>query len=299
MSRPCPLCAESESTTWLTKASLRLVRCVRCGMIFANPLPEESGEAYYERLGEPYYLAPDKLASDYSPVRFERELALVRRFCEGGDLLDVGCSTGAFLHELQRRHGTAYRSTGVEISRPALEHARRQGLEVIEDSLLEHDFEGRRFDLITFWAVLEHLPDPDAFVRRAADLLRPGGHCVALVPNLESMAVRMLGKRYRYILPQHLNYFSATTLRRLLSNAHLSPIAAGGSHFNPVVLLQDWRRNGDDFVKDGERAALLGRTTRLKESTWLAPLRWMLMRIENLLAAAGFADNIWVVARKS
>ncbi len=300
--RPCPLCGHSppspSPSPWLRKQTLRLARCPACRLVYADPLPVESAPEHYDQLGRPYDLSADKLEGDFSSVRFERELRLLRRHCPRGAVLDVGCSTGAFLFQLRKRHPGAYQTTGIEVSSAALDHARRNGLEVIEDSLLTHDFGPRRFDAVTFWAVLEHLPEPGAFVRRAADLLNPGGLVFALVPNLESLAVRILGSKYRYILNQHVNYFASDTLAALLVRQGLDVVRTGGSHFNPAVLWQDWRRGTDSPVADADRAALLKRTTRLKESPWLRPARSALAGVERLLAWGGLADNIWVVGRK-
>jgi 2-polyprenyl-3-methyl-5-hydroxy-6-metoxy-1,4-benzoquinol methylase len=267
-------------------------------MVYLDPLPPEIADTYYDQLGRPYYLSPEKLEGDYATVRFERELGILRRFCPAGELLDVGCSTGGFLHQLQSRLPGHYQSLGIEVSRPALEFARRRGLEVIHGSLLSHDFGSRRFDAITFWAVLEHLADPAAFAGRAAGLLKPGGLCLALVPNLDALAVRILGARYRYILSQHVNYFSSRTLRQLFTTVGLHVVASGGSHFNPIVLWQDVWRGSDAPVPDARRAGLLQRTTRLKQSAWLRPAKALLDRFEMLLAAANLADNIWIVACK-
>lgn len=299
MHRACPVCTHPGGDPRLAKGTLSLVQCPRCRMVFADPLPSEAATDYYDRLGRPFYLSPDKLAGDFASVRFERELRLLRRECPGGDLLDVGCSTGAFLHQLRQRFPGDYRGAGIEISTAALEHARSMGLEVLEASLLTHDFGRRRFDAITFWAVLEHLPEPRAFLQRARELLRPGGVCLVLVPNFESLAVRLLGARYRYILPQHVNYFTTSTLEELLRRSGLEPVRAGGSHFNPAVLWQDARRGTNANVPDAERAALLARTTRLKQSPWLAPARATLNTMERFLALARLADNLWSVGHRS
>lgn len=299
MPRRCPLCAADPPThPSLRKNHLALVRCPRCSLVYANPLPPESHQSHYDNLGRPFYLSPDKLAGDYASVRFERELTWLRRFCPAGEVLDVGCSTGAFLHQLNHRFPGSYQPTGIEISRAALQHARQQGLNVIDASLLDHDFGSRRFDAITFWAVLEHLPDPAAFLRRASNLLRPGGHCLVLVPNWNSLARRLLGTRYRYILAQHVNYFTRRTLAdSLRRHGHFEVLTQGGSHFNPMVLWQDWRRGNSEEVPDAERAALLARTTRMKQSSWLKPARILLHLAESLLATAGLADNLWAVGR--
>lgn len=297
MNRPCPVCGGSEAVALLRKERLQLTRCSACGMVHANPLPEEASAEYYDRLGKPYYVSSDKLAGDYAPTRFNRELALVRRFHPAGEVLDVGCSTGGFLHQLERRFPGVYRGTGIEVSRPAVDHARAQGIRVLDASLLTHDFGERRFDVITFWAVLEHLANPGDFLRRSRGLLRPEGTLLVLVPNYRALAVRLLGSRYRYILPQHVNYFSRGSLRDLLIRSGFRVACEGGSHFNPAVVWQDWRRGTDALVPDAERAALLARTTRWKGSLGFRPAGLLLGGLERALAAAGMADNLWAAAR--
>ena len=96
--RNCPVCGHGEAQPHLEKGELRLVRCRRCSMLYANPVPAKfaSGQ-FYDQTGADYYLSPAKLESDYAAVRFERELRLFRKYCAGGAVLDVGCSSGAFL----------------------------------------------------------------------------------------------------------------------------------------------------------------------------------------------------------
>src|SRR5689334_17449981 len=87
--RPCPVCSSDQSIPAMEKRELRIVRCQRCSMLYANPVPADfaSGQ-YYDQEGADYYLSPAKLESDYSPVRFERELRLFRLYCTSGSILD-------------------------------------------------------------------------------------------------------------------------------------------------------------------------------------------------------------------
>src|ERR1700753_4039296 len=95
--RACPVCRELSVAPYLTKLDLRLVRCLACSMIYMNPVPAEMATGlFYDRAGSEY-LSPEKLESDYAEVRFERELRLFRKYCRKGAVLDVGCSSGAFL----------------------------------------------------------------------------------------------------------------------------------------------------------------------------------------------------------
>ena len=297
--RDCPVCGTERGEPHFEKGSLRVVRCSRCGMLFANPVETQFVEgAFYDRLAAPYYLSPDKLESDFAPVRFARELRLLRRFCRSGSVLDVGCSTGAFLYQLDHRFPGNYTTLGNDIAGSALDHAESDGVPVLRKPFLEHDFAGQQFDAMTFWAVLEHLAEPRAFLAKAAALLKPGGHCFVLVPNMHSLAVRCLGTRYRYIMDEHLNYFTAGTLRRLVAQERAFTIAAlKSTHFNPVVLWQDWR-GGPQRVPDAERARLLKRTTGWKQNPLLAPVKWIYAGVERILGRFRLADNLVMVLRR-
>ncbi len=291
------MCGASEFDPYLEKPGLRLVRCRCCAMVFIREVEAgyASGE-YYDRLGQEYYLSPDKLESDYAPVRFEREIRLFRRCCTSGRVLDVGCSTGGFLWQLGQQFPGAYDLLGTDTSGPALDYAESRGLAVVRGDFVGHDFGNSRLDAVTLWAVLEHLAEPRAFVEKAGAILKPGGICIMLAPNLESLAVRILGERYRYVYPQHLNYFTRQTLVQL-ADKWFAPAEVRTTHFNPIVIWQDWRRGGAE-VSNPERGRLLKRTTAYKQNRWLSPLKAGYRLVEKALGATGLADNVAVVLRR-
>jgi 2-polyprenyl-3-methyl-5-hydroxy-6-metoxy-1,4-benzoquinol methylase len=263
-------------------------------MVYANPVPSElaSGK-YYDQAGANYYLSPAKLRSDYADSRFERELGLLRKHCAGGSVLDVGCSSGGFLYQLRKRFGDGYNVLGTDVSGPALDYAQSRGVPVRRGSFLDQSFPCGSFEAVTLWAVLEHLLEPARFLERASQLLQPGGVCFVLVPNFESLATRLLGARYRYIYPQHLNYFTRATLTAFVGR-WFSVREVRSTHFNPVVLWQDWR-HGDRDVPNPERAALLERTTALKQNPALQPIKLLYRLCEKTLGALNLADNLTVV----
>jgi 2-polyprenyl-3-methyl-5-hydroxy-6-metoxy-1,4-benzoquinol methylase len=297
VSRVCPVCGRDDAPGYLDKGALRLVRCRPCGMVYVNPVPTEfvSGQ-YYDQAGADYYLSPAKLESDYAAVRFERELRLFRRHCPGGAVLDVGCSSGAFLFQLNQRFAGSYQVVGTDVSGAPLDYAESRGVPVVRGDFLRHDFGATRFDAVTFWAVLEHLAEPRSFLEKAWSVLKPNGLCFVLVPNLQSLAVRLLGARYRYIYPQHLNYFSRATLTKLAGD-RFGVVEVRSTHFNPVVVWQDWRRKGAE-ISNRERADLLQRTTAYKRKAWLKPVKALYGLTEKALGALNLADNLAVVFRK-
>ena len=291
-------------------------------MVYVNPvLAAMASGHFYDTEGADYYLSPAKLASDYAEVRFEREVRLFREFCPRGAVLDVGCGSGGFLFQLKKRWPTEYEILGTDVSGGPLDYAESRGVPVVRGDFLTQDFgklpgapasgpvrfnnqdqhggseTGAPFDAITLWAVAEHLAEPRRFLEKAHALLKSGGVCFVLVPNLRSLAVRLLGAKYRYVYPQHLNYFSAQTLGRLGKHARFKVVATRFTHFNPVVVWQDWQGRGRD-VSNAERGELLKQTTALKQKSWLKPVKLLYGLTEKALGSIGLADNVVVILRK-
>jgi ubiquinone/menaquinone biosynthesis C-methylase UbiE len=268
-------------------------------MLFASPLNSSLVDgSFYHREGTDYYTSADKLEGDFDPVRFRRELQILQRYCPSGRVLDVGCGTGAFLHHLRSRNPGQYEVFGTDVSEPALEHARKSGIPLLAGSYDKHEFAGASFDAVTFWAVLEHVEHPADFLGKAASALKPNGHCFVLVPNMRSLAVRILGSRYRYVMPEHVNYFTARPLRKMADSLPaFKRVEIRGSHFNPVVLWQDLLRPRDD-VPGAERAALLKRTNSWKANPRLRLLRFTYEMAEAALNRLGLSDNLILVLRR-
>jgi 2-polyprenyl-3-methyl-5-hydroxy-6-metoxy-1,4-benzoquinol methylase len=296
INRTCPACGSGNHVPYLNKGELRLAQCMACSMVFATPVSAAYADGtYYEDAGRPFYLSEAKLAGDYSSVRYARELRIFRRFCRRGRVLDVGCSTGAFLYQLNSRYPGDYQVVGTDVVGPALDYAESRGLCVVREDFLGSCEREGTYDAITFWAVLEHLLCPREFVEKAISLLKPAGRCFILVPNIRSLAFRLLRENYRYVLDQHLNYFALRTLRRIIPQASFE-IYASTMHFNPVVILQDLRRTKEPT--DQDRAALLVKTNRLKANRWLSPVALAYRACEALLHTCHLGDNILLIIEK-
>jgi SAM-dependent methyltransferase len=130
-----------------------------------------------------------------------------------GDLLDVGAARGDFMAAMR---GRGWSVTGIEPSPTENPH----GLRIVRQRFPEEcDLEPESFDVVTAWAVFEHLHDPAAAFQHVASLLRPGGVFIVEVPNLRSISSRLA---HFEDVPRHLHFFSPTTLRRYADRAGLS-----------------------------------------------------------------------------
>ena len=103
-----------------------------------------------------------------------------------GDLLDVGCSDGAFTALVRERLG-ASRAVGVEFIPEYAEAARRRGIEAVAADLEQGlPFEDASFATVHANQVIEHLRNTDRFLAEVRRVLRPGGLACISTNNLSS-----------------------------------------------------------------------------------------------------------------
>jgi SAM-dependent methyltransferase len=132
---------------------------------------------------EPEYFA-GAYGADYvrrnPPYKWRAFLRVVRRFRPEGDLLDVGCAWGLFLDVARRWYHVA----GCDVSPEVVAEARRRlpdGTPLFAAALPRIPGD-RRYDVVTCFDVLEHVPDLDAALENLRALLKPGGLLVATMP---------------------------------------------------------------------------------------------------------------------
>jgi 2-polyprenyl-3-methyl-5-hydroxy-6-metoxy-1,4-benzoquinol methylase len=144
----------------------------------------------------------------------------VARILQSGDILDVGCGEGDFLHRLQAEGN--YRVTGIEMSNELANAARSEGLQVFAGRLLDVELPESTFDAVTFWHSLEHMPDPMGALRAASALLRPGGHVFVAVPSIDSAQARLFGKHWYHLdVPRHIVHFTRRGLEQMMASCGL------------------------------------------------------------------------------
>ena len=194
-----------------------------------------------------------------------------------GRLLDVGCGSGGYL---DRMRSLGWQVTGLEPDEKAARTAREAlGLNVLTGELSCVDLPAGGFDAVTFWHVLEHLPEPRAALERARRLLRPGGLLVAQVPNAEGCCARIFGPDWMGLdLPRHLTHFSPRTLRRLL----------GQVGFRVLGVRQE-------RLADGWKWSVRWRWPRAR---WLQRRKRLWRFVADLTALLGMADCVTALAER-
>ena len=238
---PCALCGSLEYRLLHDMGWRQILRCARCNLVRADPLPTLEEKVAVETQGYTDETAFPEVRDffanchrDYveDPVirSMRRHLLDLERGLGGpGTLLDVGAGTGIFMH-LARQRG--WNVDGVDICPLTAEKALKEfGVHIAVGAFERHRFDGRCFDAVTMLDVLEHVPDPLTVLTRVHALLRPGGAVVVAVPNQRSLLTAIVDLYARaggpaaqklllrlYVAP-HLHYFTPATIRRAVETA--------------------------------------------------------------------------------
>jgi 2-polyprenyl-3-methyl-5-hydroxy-6-metoxy-1,4-benzoquinol methylase len=222
----CVLCGGGERSPRFAKQGWTFVECA-CGLLSLDPLPTAAAlaahhEASYRDGGYADFAAAAAVRDTIARARLER----LRPLASSGRWLDVGCSTGAFVAAATAA-GVA--AEGLEVSATAVDAARARGL-AVHHGTVDEFVPAARFAVVTAFDVIEHLPDPLAFVRRVRAWLEPHGLLALTLPNMASIAARAMGRRwFYYAAPDHVHYFTPSTIRRLLEAAGFASIAVHGA----------------------------------------------------------------------
>ena len=212
----CTACAGSQNIIVLRKNSLSLHRCLKCGTVFLGGYSNEFVPELYSYYDKYANLGKEEAFDPITGARCQDLLRWFSRFGIGRKVLDAGCGLGQFV-EVANRSG--WIAEGLELSRGAVNFARRQGLAVRELDFLSSAIKPNSYDLVTLFEVIEHVPNPAAFLRRAEEIVRPGGLVYLTTPNFASADRRLLGRGWEILHREHLTYFTPRTLRALVKKA--------------------------------------------------------------------------------
>ncbi len=251
---PCNLCSASEAVELARRDRdgnpLRTVICRRCGLVWTDPRPTEAEvKKFYAQDYRVQYKGAyqPKLKHVYRAGRVALDrFESLREFLQPGyTVLDVGAGGGELVFLL--RH-LGWDARGLEPNEGYAHYARTElGLPMEIGFFKELESGLERFDVVTLYHVLEHLEDPLGTIVKLRRVIKPDGHLVIEVPNVEATC-QAPGHRFHFA---HLYNFNPATLEALARKAGYevlrTTVSADGG--NVGVFL---RRLPETPAKDGE-----------------------------------------------
>jgi 2-polyprenyl-3-methyl-5-hydroxy-6-metoxy-1,4-benzoquinol methylase len=285
--RQCPGCAADRSRPAGSKDGFDLRRCRSCGTIFTSRLPAaEESKDYAD-----YYDARNLQERPLVRARLAEVVASLEPYRQANRWLDIGSGAGTLMRAVA---DAGWQVEGTELSEGGATAVRAAGFEVHVGDLSQIDLPPASFDVASLVEVVEHVGDPDALLRRVAELVRPGGAVYITTPNGRGISGRALRERWSVVAPpEHLQLFSVPGLRSVLSRSGFEATKAQAHGVNPHELIAGLRRS--EF-SSGER----GETSRQLNQSLSGSARGRFVKsIANaVLSATGTGDALKLVAER-
>ena len=224
-----------------SKGELIVCFCNSCSMVSQNPIPtEHQVEQYYATEYRQDYkqVFEPKLKHIYRAgnLALDRLEFLTKNNVASGKLLDVGAGGGEFTYVSSQ---LGFYSTGIEPNIGYSNYAKDQYQANVKTGQLA-DIDGK-FDVITMFHVMEHIPDPIKTFKKLYDLLNEDGFLFIEVPNIESFS-QSPGNTF---FKAHIHYFSAATLIASASQYFVSTDLDNSG--NNISILFNKRSSSKDF----------------------------------------------------
>ena len=265
----CPLCNSSGKFSFSGRDLLynksetyRYMQCDCCDAVYQDPMPTPAEIAgfypdnysLYEQLGKPKQLGRLKgsiFRYKYgythldAPLIFRLIAPIISvfkyrdaiRFVPDGKAIDIGCGNGKFMCTMNL---LGWKFEGVEFNPVAVKACRSVGLKVFHGDLHAAAFESNSLDLITARQVIEHIPDPDSFMREIDRILKKGGRLVIETPNSKALGRQWIGTYwFANEVPRHLVLYCSTNLH-MLARRHGLRLVDAKMFTSPKIILNSW-----------------------------------------------------------
>jgi 2-polyprenyl-3-methyl-5-hydroxy-6-metoxy-1,4-benzoquinol methylase len=283
----CFVCGESGYTNLFSKKSWNIVKCPYCGFVYVNPRYSDSAakDIYdcgnwfdvfnYDSDGRKDY-SQNELASIQ---RAEKDISNLEIYKGEGKILDIGCGLGYFLDAAKKQgweeHGIDPSSYGIGICKSKGHDRLWRG------TLGAIPLESEHFDVVTAFDVYEHVSDPINFLDEVYRILKVSGIFIVAVPNVQSLAAKLQGSSWsQFILPEHLNYFSSTTLITILNNNGFDVI---NYYSEPSITidLRKWiRSNCDKWIGSAMANKMADFITSFKRYFFYPPINFIVKKLK-------------------
>lgn len=203
--------------------NISLLECNNCSLVFLTSFDHIMDNAYSDGImhnddiGDGNTLSVNeliKIAAEDDKRRFDQFKNIIR----GKDILDFGCGIGGFIKHAKEISNLAY---GIELEKRLVSYFEENDL-IVHQYLSE--LNENKYDVITLFHVLEHMPDPRSLLKELRSRLNTYGEIIIEVPNINDALITLYDSEpfsYFYYWSPHLFYYSTKTLEKLAKQSRL------------------------------------------------------------------------------
>jgi len=218
----CRLCSSKNTRFLFSKQTFLnyddkmwdIYECFDCGLKFIlnDQYPSFDYEKFYN------FRYKDRILDDnyihQGGKYWKREAKILSRLLpkENIRILDIGCNAGNFLYHAPK----SWVKYGVELSALAI-IGKKHGLNILQQNVEDIEIDDNFFDIVTMYALIEHLINIDKVFDKIYSVLKPNGILAVMTADSDSFKARLKGQNWHmYSPPEHQFFFTANSLDKFL-----------------------------------------------------------------------------------
>lgn len=255
MNKSCPICESQDISDFNKYETFNLVICNNCDLVFREDINVLNFKQLIDEIYNEDWVSMRRqyLKDTFLGHSIFNTLLLEMFKPEKGCLLEIGSGTGEFLFSAQ---SAGWDVTGLEPSARASRFAADELKVNIINGIWDINRFQKKFDVVVFWHVLEHITRPKQFLLEVSSILKEDGLIVFSLPNKNSFTNQVMGKLSPlYTEKDHVAHYSPKNLALLIEQVGLQVISMF-SRQEPSRLISDVRAS----VQFTDKYASLGLT---------------------------------------
>lgn len=279
---------------------IEIIDCTECKFkhaLITKDFPDVCSFRYFES-EKPNYISLSESENEWWELTYCGRISKIDSLTgyPTKNWIDIGTGPGLFLDALKVRNRIA---TGIEPSIQAFNHAISKKHNVINaffDSILASQL--GEFDAGHLSEVLEHIPNPQDFLRIVKSVIKPGGYLCIVVPNdynpIQKIFIENSGEDKWWLAPPfHLNYFDKISLEKLILRSGFEVV-----HSTAMFPIDFFLLMGDVYIGNDEIGkAAHERRKRFEHSFKSADSLDVMHSIYDALASIGIGRELVIFAK--
>ncbi len=217
----CPACHSLNVKSAFNYQGMDYRRCCECELLYVSPAPTEALHLEYvlNSTAMKFWreIANPGMRESRRPMyqeRVEYAKKIIQRFKPNSkNCLEVGAGNGEFAQELTNEQIF----NEIVVLEPQELTLNMDSIEVITGGFEELESHERTFDVVFAWELIEHILEPDQFLRLVRKVMNSDGIFILSTPNENSVETRTLGTDSSNIIFDHVRLYNPVAITELLS----------------------------------------------------------------------------------